>query len=85
LGEAKLLRDLQRNEVSLRFRNPLDFENSKKLRFLRILFLGMILVENDWEFGLLFITGLALLPFSQYVSIAGIVAVFLAMNYLKKN
>src|SRR3989338_9982819 len=37
LGEAKLLRDLQRNFVSLRFRNPLDFENSEKLRFLRII------------------------------------------------
>ncbi|MBS3053668.1 MAG: hypothetical protein J4469_04140 [Candidatus Aenigmarchaeota archaeon] len=45
----------------------------------------MILVENDWEFGILYIIALALLPFSQYVSIAGIVAVFLAMNYLKKN
>lgn len=41
-------------------------------------------MENDWEFGFLFITGLALLPFSEYISIAGMVAAFLAMSYLKK-
>ena len=44
----------------------------------------MILVENDWEFGILYIIALALLPFSEYVSIAGTVAVFLSMSYLKK-
>ncbi|MBS3053170.1 MAG: hypothetical protein J4469_01585 [Candidatus Aenigmarchaeota archaeon] len=32
---VETLRDLRRNGVSLRFRNPLDFENSKKLRFFR--------------------------------------------------
>lgn len=41
-------------------------------------------MEEDWEFGVLFIVALLLLPFSEYASIAGIVAASLLMQYLKK-
>lgn len=39
---------------------------------------------EDSEFGVLFITALALLPFGEWISIAGVVAVFLLLSYLKK-
>lgn len=41
-------------------------------------------MQEDWEFGALFIAALALLPFGEYASIIGMVAVFALISYLKK-
>lgn len=41
-------------------------------------------MEDDWEFGLLLIIVLLLLPFGEIASIIGMVAAFLLINYLKK-
>lgn len=41
-------------------------------------------MEEDWEFGLLFIAALLLLPFGELASILGIIAVFIVLTYLKK-
>lgn len=40
-------------------------------------------MEEDWEFGMIFIVALLLLPFSEYASIIGMVAALILMS-LKK-